>query len=689
MLKRHIYYLLFILLTLACAEKEMEAMPFDIDTSVTKEDIAGTWFIHAIEYLDNYTITSPNFIKCGYDYIVFSQDGIYKEVSYNNSDCIPLINSGNWNVRNGLINVSSSNGEKEVIPVIEYDASQLVIKYRYDLDNDNSQEVFKAYLRPYNPVSNNFIASSFQRDISDNTLLKFNWEAATSLDEFVSYEIYRSEEGTCSKDNGTLITKINEVSKTTFVDYNPPATQDNLCYFLRVYTNEGLVGESALLEVDPKELIISANMNLKMPVIDEENVLLEWTIDEIPYFSHYKIIYANSDGSNLLFHEEGSVATINNIGQGSYLDTDPPYLENPYFAVYVYNIFGTNKVSSYKQVNFRRKDLIGPINLNHIEIDEEEPIVFLHGRSKIPDWATYDSNAILGVNYELGTLETTESEVYSGGTFPFRKPMNFPNGRELVVNGQNNLHFLDSNSLKENFTFESFYLAEKFKLYSIVDFTYTKNNFLIIIDSDSIFVFRKNDEGLTFIDKKIHYDTHHGDSLYRLVKINDNEIIVGHKNEDESILYEIDDDGFLQNRRVISLSFSSSYISKYKNHSFYSDASHSIINYGARRLFSTVSFSLEVQMPEDLFALGLSIDGSHIFASTIDPDWFGSDTKTKFLKREIVLFDTQTSQIQYIKTKGYPIRIFENKNGDVFSISIPENQGVYDFDVFLEKIDLP
>lgn len=683
MFKRPIYYLIFILVALACSEEETETFTSKVDTNVTSEDIVGTWFVYAGEYLDNYVVTSPNFVECGFDYVVFSDNGNYKEVLYNNSDCVPVITSGSWNVKKGIINVSTSNGENENLPVIEYDPSQLVINFKYDFNADGSQEVYKAYLRRYDPISNNNITSSFSRDLSDNTLLKFNWETATSLDDFVNYKIYRSEEGTCSKENAILINEINEVSVTTFVDYNPPATQDNLCYFLRVFTNEGLVGESELVKVNPKELVISSNINLNTPIDQEENILLEWQIDEIPYFSHYEIVYANTGGTNLLFHEEGSVMSIYNIDDNTYLNTDPPYLENPYFAVYVYNIFGTSKVSNYQQVSFRRKDLIGPIYLNHIEIDDEQPIVYFHGSSKIPDWTTYNTNAVLGVNYKSSSLVTTENEVYVAGEFPFRKPMDFPNGRELVINGRNNLHFLDPNSLKENFSFESF------KLSAIVDFAYTNNNFFVVIDTDSIYVFRKNEDELKLIDKQIHYETHHGDNFYRLIAINDNEIIVGHKYDNKSVVHEIDANGFLQNRRVIDLSFNSSYIAKYKNDSFYSNLSHSLINYGARTLYSTLTFDSEVQMPEDLFALGLSNDGSYIFASTIDPDWFGSDTKTEFLKREIILFDTQTSQIEIIKTKGYPIRIFENKYGAIYSISIPENQTINDFDIFIEEINKP
>lgn len=189
--------------------------------------------------------------------------------------------------------------------------------------------------------------------------------------------------------------------------------------------------------------------------------------------------------------------------------------------------------------------------------------------------------------------------------------------------------------------------------------------------------------------EQIHYETHHSYPLFRVIQVNDNKIIIGHKEEKESILYSVDDNGLLKDKKVIPLPFNSSYIAKYKNVSFYSASRNSLINYGDKTLYSTLSFRPEIQMPEDLFALGLAKDAKYIFASTINPDWIGSDLKTKLLKREILIFDTGTAQVQSIKTKGYPIRVFENNHGELFSISIPDNQSIFDFDVFVEKIEFP
>lgn len=691
MFNRYIYLVIAILFFLACnKENDITTTETEVDTQVSREDIQGTWYVYAGEFMDNFVETTPNFLDCGFDHIVFSESGVYKEVLYNKSDCIPNTALGNWKIENGVIIVSSTTGEKVEFPVIESEPSQLIINFRYDIDNDGNQDNFKAFLRPYDPIPNNHIAKSFVRNLNQPTLLKFDWKQNTDNSSFSSYKIYRYQEGVCSKEDAELVAEINDISKTTFTDYSPPPTQGDLCYFLRVYSNGILVGESNLLSENPRELVIPNSVNVKSPSVEGEHILLEWDEYSIPYFSHYEIVYANSDASNMLFHEEDSISLIDIIEETRFLDTDPPYLENPFFAINAYNIFGSKIVSNYEQVSFRRKDMVGSISIEHIEIDTEEPIVYLYGRSKIPDWANYDLNAVLRYNYATGLIESFTSENTSFSyRIPFKKPINFPEGRELVVNSGNNMHFHDPNSLIENSSFDSFYLYEEFDLSVIVDFLYTKNGFIVVLDHDNIFVFQRNGEELILLDKQIHYTSHHGDFNYRMLAVNDNEILIGHKEEQESILLTIDENGQIQNKKVVSLPFDSNYIPVYKNVSFYSDSANSLINYGQRTLYSTLTFQIEAQMPQNLFALGLGKDSKYIFASSNNPDWYGSDVKTEFLKREVLLFDTETSQSTSIKTKGYPIRIFENNLGEIFSISIPENQVITQFDVFVEKIETP
>lgn len=98
MFKGYRYLIISLFVFLACSREddkftpEIETSIPKVDTSVSTEDIEGTWFVYAGEFMDNLVETTPNFSECGFDYIVFSDNGVYQEFLYSNSDCIQTIN---------------------------------------------------------------------------------------------------------------------------------------------------------------------------------------------------------------------------------------------------------------------------------------------------------------------------------------------------------------------------------------------------------------------------------------------------------------------------------------------------------------------------------------------------------------------------------------------------------------------
>lgn len=183
-LKRCVYFIILLFAFQTCDREEDDTYTPDVDISVTSEDIEGIWHVYAGEFMGTVVQIPANFPECGYDYIVFSDSGVYEEVLFRSYDCIPTKEFGNWKIENGIIIVSSTTGEKEALPIIEFESSELVVNFRYDYDNDGNQDIFKAYLRPYDPISNNHIAKSFERDSQETTLLKFNWRQETDTDFF-------------------------------------------------------------------------------------------------------------------------------------------------------------------------------------------------------------------------------------------------------------------------------------------------------------------------------------------------------------------------------------------------------------------------------------------------------------------------------------------------------------------------
>lgn len=694
-MKKLFIYLSVILAILSCSKDDgtsegetNDTFYSDNNKDTSIQDLVGTWAIYTAEY-DGQKINVPdNFPSCGKDYFSFESNGNYTEYIYQSDNCSPVITQYNWELSEGIISLSDVSNLNDEIAVVNTSANEIILKYRFDVDEDGRLDILMVTAKRYDPKVDNPVAKSFRRDVEEDSLLQFNWDSYKGLGEFDRYEIYRSSGNDCSKAEANLIATIDDSSIREFIDMAPPATQENICYFLKVFSNNGLIGESNLLTEDPTRIKIAEAIYLDEPLVGENNVELSWDSSSIPYFSHYEIAYANSDGSNLLFHEEASITDLYNIDTSSYNDLDPPYLENPYFVVYVHNIFGTKIPSNYQGTTFRRTDLLGPINLYSILYEPEEPIVYFYGNSKIPDGAVYNQSAIIRYNYQSGNIESyTDFEL----SVSLESPINFiesPEGKEIIIGPK---HFIDPITMSEIFSYGSFYLFEGFEVFPPAEFLYTKNGYWAMVDQDNLFIFSREGQQLNLIDKQVHYSQHHGDNYYRMLNINTNQILIGHKQEDESILFTLNENGEIQDKVTVPIAMSSELLPIYgnKNISFYSESHDYIINYADKKLYSTQTFDFMDEISENFFALGVSLDGQYVFGTSNDPKWFGSDIQTEFFTREALIYNVVSKQTTSIDLKGYPIRIFENNLGEIISVSVPENQIPIEFDIFVEKLEIP
>ena len=658
------------------------------DESANSQDVIGVWSVYSARF-ENQTIEVPsNFPFCGRDYFIFGSDGDYTEYLYQNESCNPRISNSTWILSKGIIEISSLTGASEEIALESTGDGQLNLKFRLDIDDDGELDILSVIARKYDPIENNHVTKSFERDNMESSLLKFVWRPFTGPGTFDRYEIHRNSGGSCTKEQTELITTIDDSSVNTFVDFTPPSTEENICYFLKVFNDAGLVGESILLKENPKNLVIDATLNLNPPVVGEESIELNWDEFSMPYFSHYEVVYANSDASNSLFHEEATSARIDDIQQNDFLDLDPSYIENPFYSVHAYNIFGTRIESNYQRIDFRRKDLLAPVNLEAIMHDPSESILYLYGKSRIPTGSQYNQQAVLRYNYETNVIEAyTDDESYFGLESTV-KLITSDEGKELIAGPQ---HFFDTTTLSNTFSFGSFYLSEQFGVTIPVGFTYLDSGFWIIMDTEQVFVFKRNGQELNLVDKQTHFDKHHGDLNYRIVDIDSNQFLIGHKSENESVLFKIDGTGKLTDKATVQINLGSEYLPIYrnKNITFTSSSGEFVINQAGKEIYSTNSFEVTEIINQDFYAIGISRDGRHVFGTGNNPDWFGSDVNTQFFKREVLIFDTVSKQVSRATSKGYPLRVFENGFGEIISVSVPENQIPINFEVFVEKITLP
>jgi hypothetical protein len=679
MLKNYRFFIVLIsIVFLGCGKDKEDEFTSGTETNVTVEDISGTWFVFAGAFMDNFVEVTPNFPDCGNDHIIFGQNGGYQEVLYNKLDCIPQVNTASWKVENGIIIVSSSNETIE-FPILEASSDELVINFRYDFDNDGSQDIFKAYLRPYDVLENYHITKSFRRNLEEQSLLQFDWKQETNTNAFNSYEIYRSQEGSCSKENAVQIAEINTISETSFIDYDPPATQGNLCYFLRVYSNGVLVGESGLLNEDPKDLVISTSVNLKNPIVQGESIFLEWDEYNIPYFSHYEILFSNGENPGSSAYEEGPVAVIDNRDQTTYLDNDPPFIEDPSFAIYGVNLFGKKTLSNYVSVEYRRKDLFARFFDSHFIMDDIEPILFFYGYDDSPNSAPNEAEnrQLIRYNYESGAIEASFQYDYT--SWDFFKPINntsSPEGQELIFHDFGGLYFLNPESLSTESFIESSYLFEELGFSVASGFDFLRDSIWVAYDSFDFFVLRRVGSNLELIDTY----SYSGFRPSEMIIINENQVLVGQYPED-SVLITINGNGEVVDSQIVTAKVKDSY---------YNPDTGLFFNKKNKTIYSTSTFEPMDDITSDIYPIGISADGENIFCSYNDPELFGQPFYTDTLKKEIVIYNVSEKQItSSIEVNGYPLEVLENESGGVISISAPENNNPLFTDIFIEKIEMP
>lgn len=686
MFKKLIALSILLFAVLAC-EKEETPETNRANTSVSEEQIIGTWYFKSGNK-DGQGIRQlyQEHAQCGYNHIGFYENGDYLDVVFTDRYCSTQTILGKWELNNGVINVVLQNGQKVDYTVLGYVNSILMLNTTLDLKNDGNLTDFDAYMSPYDGLSKNLVTSTFVRDDEEKSLIKFDWEASKDAKVFNRYEIYRSAEGICDKEGATLIKAITDRSITTFTDLNPPATTEKLCYFLKLFYGDVLVGESSIQTVDPTKIEILNSIVLKTPTLKNGNISLEWEECKIPYFSHYEVVYGTTSYFQTYKHDEYNHNSILDIDALSYLELDPPYYPNPYCTIDVYNKFGNKIRSNSEQVQFERKGLFGPMSLTHLEIDDESPVVYWFSSDVINGEYNKSPSTISRVNYKEEIVESKTTEgFYVYSNYPFRMPFDFSGGRSMILNNSSELTFVDPVTLEKNFAFGSLYTRNELGLSRAADFNYTDNGFIVIIDSEEVFVFRKEGDVLRFKDKMVHFGEHYGNPYFKIEVLKNNQILIGQINENECVSFVVDDKGKLQDKKRVPFGLNN-YGKAFEFDSFYSESGNKIIHYGGQEVFSTESFSQIARLPSDLYAIGMNKSGNTIFATKHGSDIFDTHGSYREFKRELVLFDANTEQTQTIKTKGYPIRVFENHLGEVYSISILKRNDYYNLEVFFEKI---
>lgn len=651
--------------------------------STTENQLFGTWAIFKVGFNDQISPVPIIYPNCGRDFLVFSENGIYTEYLFQVSDCQNVANTLSWTLKNGIIKISNPFNQSDELVITQISANELVFKSRLDVNGDGKLDIVVLYLQRYTPIAFDIVSGSFKRNTSEaaQNLISYIWQPYHDPKSFLGYEIYRSAGENCSKDDAVLIKTITDVNITEFTDFNPPG-EERLCYYLKTILRTGTLGESELQVFDSFYLTVKP-VNLTEPTVNNNTIALNWEASDTPYFSHYEISYTNfPSGITGYGQQVVSVARISDRSITSFIDNNPPYLKNPIYIIRVYDVFGNHTVvnpQGYKtswQVDYERAGLLPIHRLFSYAIDPTEPVVYLYG------YETEGSHnlKILRYNYETNRTESISSQEASTSTDLSIEIITSSDGKELVLDQGNELQIYDAATL----TFK--YKLRPSEISTLNDFRYTSTGYWILTDGNYIYSYIRNGADFTLVDSKSHFSNHQGFYKYSVFEIENNQLLLGHKNESSSMVYAIDNNGMLSYLKTVALPIKESGMRQ----SQYNAAGHYMINFEDRNLYSTLNFSSLGFFQQPHFASGISNNGSKIYGSNNDPNWSIDDTGVQ--AKEAVIFARGTQQVQTLTTKGYPQVIFQNYKGDVLSISSGLKKShlresiSYTMDLFMEKL---
>lgn len=658
----------------------------DAKTSATMDQIVGTWAIYKVSFQDLVAPVPINFPSCGRDFMMFSQDAVYSEYLIKSSDCKFEQNTLNWSLKNGVITLSDTYNQFEELVLTQVSPNELVVKTRLDVDEDGKLDVVYAYFQRYTPLKFDVVSNTFARNTNTEKshLISYTWQPYHDPNTFVAYEIYRSVGESCSKNQAVLVKSITDITTTEFTDHTPPG-EAQLCYYLKTKIRSGTLGESEIQWLYTYTLAVKP-VNLAEPVVQGNAINFNWEESDTPYFSHYEITYSNFPGNITGYGQQVvPVVKIYDKKVTHFREDHPPYLENPNYYLRVYNIFGTSTdvysqdhKSSWK-VEFQPTGLLPLYSIISYAMDATEPVIYLYGYESENSYEP----KVLRYNYETQTTEAISSHPATTSTDLPIEFMTSSEGDELILEQGNELQIYDAKTL----IFK--YLLKPSEVRGLNDFQYTSAGYWIITDGDYMRSYKRSGSMFTLIDEKPHFSDHQGFYNYSVHEIEDHQLLLGHKQEANSMVYKLNGDGQLTFLKTVEIPIKDFGVRQAQ----YNQEGHFIINLEDRRLYSTLDFSYLESILQPLVISGTSKDGRKIYGSNNDPDWHIQDSSPHL--KEAIIYNRNTKQTQTVPAIGYPMFVFQSPSGTVYSLSSGlkrsklKDRISYTKDLFIEQLEIP
>jgi len=636
----------------ACSTDNMDSNK-SIMKDAKKENLYGAWSIYKVEHKGISRNVTPNIEQCGRDFFIYNENQDYEEFLYQESfTCAPTLNKLKWELNNGIITLSNSdNSASEIITINSISANNFVFTATIDFDGDNVKEAYTFTAYRYLPPNEiDIYTSTFYRveEPMFTNQIEFKWNQYNGYNSFLKYEIYRSNDG-CSINTAELIKTIENVSTTSFIDENPPIA-GSFCYFLKIYTDKGLLGES-----DPKyvatEFIIPKNVAIVNSSYTNNSTTFSWEKYSGYYFSHYEIRVQDQNTSSS--YNVQTVKIIDDVNITSFTDYNPPYVNNPVYSIYVHNIFGNSSPldinKNMVQIGFTRNDLLDFNNFKFLSFDAQSHSFFFYGRT------IKNEMKLVKYDYLNKKIAAEAFKMPTSSTDTEMKLITSENGKELLFVQGGDLWVYDASNLIYKY-------ALKPSSSLVNSFAYLSNNIWVVADGDYVKTYKRNGSEFLKIDEKLHFPDHQGSFNYEITKIDTNSILLSHNNEGRAIQYTINTEGQITNNGFKQMPL----YAKYNSDIVVNNSSKLILNKNRNTIYSSVNYSAVASYANPIITLNFNKLGTKIFGTNND---VGASGNYNHFKKELVVYDISNQGLTKLTTNGYPLYVAEDDAGNIVSIS--------------------
>ncbi|WP_055436821.1 hypothetical protein [Lacinutrix algicola] len=672
-MNRLLLFLSFILILSSCSEDDENTITDSFFngavTSANNQQLEGIWAIYQIKFEGQISDVPVDFEECGRDFFYFQPQSNYTDYVFNdNYECTPSINMLNWTLSNGVITLDNGS-EMEQWVITELTATKLVFKFKFDVDSNGDLKTYEAICNRYEPpMELDSYSATFNWDytIDNNDKILLEWNGYQGYNQFEKYEIYRLDQN-CSTSNPELISTITNVNETSFIDLTPPPYEE-ICYVFKIYTNQGLLGESNPVNVPTSSLKIP-NVNLVEPVLSGNTVQLNWEQYQGYYFSYYEVQVKNYSSGSGGGYQEQQIAVINTIETTNYA-FELPYISNPVFVINVYNIFGHKNTyviegENQKSTDFVREGIL-PINsIKYSAFSPDETVLYYS-----------DYSDLYKYNYNTFTVEN--STTLNSSSIIFVKVFESNFGTEVIVNIGGTLKVYDGDlNFKYNLQISNPSLNPDHLVIG-------QSGYWVFADREKLYSFSRTTNNLNLISTQNLYNQYFSSSIINIMDIGLNRILVGNATQSQGLIVDIDSNtGVLSNVTTVN----SNLTSEWNNNGLYSQDLAYVLNTEDNTVYSTSTNNLITTLSSNFFASGISNNGNLILGTNNNP----VSTTDSFHEKKVRTLSYPDFNEQIYDAKGYPHIVYQNHLGQLISISkgligningyTPEN------DIFIEVIE--